>query len=289
MTPDNGKIFNRPLYRLRRNRAAAGWAAHDFLKHEAALRLVERMQDMAREFPLSLDLGCHHGEFAAAVAGKDGIKTLIQCDAAQNMLRGVAGITCVSDEEFLPFAENSFDLVVSALSLHHVNDLPGTLIQIQRCLKPDGLFLAILPGAHSFKELRASIAGASAEHDFALTPRVSPFVEVRDAGALLMRAGFALPVVDSEVITAEYENILSLMKDMRGMGESSVLLEQRRGFTPRTQIAAMESYYRRHFALPDGALPVTIEFITLTGWKPHASQQKPLARGSGKVSLKQVL
>jgi len=286
---DNSKIFNRALYRSRRLRAADAWKRHDFLKREAAERLAECLADMTRAFPLALDLGCHQGDFGQIIGSRGGIKTLIQCDHAEKVVRGAEGVRLVSDEEFLPFAPNIFDLVVSVLSLHHVNDLPGTLIQIHGCLKPDGLFLAVLPGASTLTELRKSITHVSAEHGFALSPRLSPLIEVRDAGALLQRAGFALPVVDSDMLTVEYDNILKLMHDLRGMGESNVLLERQKNFTTRTQLAAIADYYQTHFGRADGTIPASFEFITMTGWKPHTSQQQPAKRGSGKVNLKQIL
>ena len=262
MMDENGKIFNRPLYRQRRNRHAAQWQQYDFLKREAAERIGECLEDITRKFPLALDLGCHDGALPQLLAGRGGVQQWISCDSAKAFH---SQILC--DEELLPFADNSFDLVVSALSLHHVNDLPGALIQIRRALKPDGLFLAILPGAMTLKELRMSVTGASAEQGFGLSPRVSPFVEIRDAGALLMRAGFALPVADSDTLTVCYDNAFELMQDLHGMGESSVLLSQRKSFTSRSQMAAIADYYQNHFVLPDKTIPATFEFITVTGWK----------------------
>lgn len=278
---DNSVIFNRPLYRMRRSRAAVKWPEHDFLKREAALRLADSLDDMKRTFPFALDLGCHRGELSQALRGRVG--TLVGCDFAAAMSPQI-----VCDEECLPFAANTFDLVISALALHHVNDLPGTLIQILGSLKPDGLFLAILPGAGSLSELRASITGASAEHGFALSPRLSPLIEVRDGGALLQRAGFALPVVDSDRITVEYDSPFRLMEDLHGMGESNVLMEQRKTLASRAHLALIAEYYRSHFGR-GGTVPASFEFITLTGWKPHPSQPQAVRRGSGKVHLKQVL
>lgn len=259
---DNGKIFDRTLYHMRRAKAAAGWAQFDFLKREAMVRVGECLEDITKDFPLALDLGCHAGGLKEVLAGRGGIKRLIGCDATQAF---VPDIVC--DEEWLPFADNTFDLVVSTLSLHHVNDLPGAFIQARRCLKPGGLFLAILPGANTLKELRMSVAGAAAEHGFALSPRISPFVEIRDAGGLLVRAGFAEPVADSETLTVQYGDAFKLMADLRGMGEGNVLAVQRRNFTPRGELAAIAEHYRTHFALEDGAIPATFEFITMTGWK----------------------
>lgn len=276
---DNSKIFNRTLLRKRRNRAAAGWDKYNFLKREAAERLADGLADIARPFPLVLELGCHKGELAQALPASK----VIQCDIAEKMKPQV-----VCDEEFLPFAPGVFDLAASVLSLHHVNDLPGSLIQIRDALKPDGLFIAILFGASTLMELRGAIIGASAQHGFALSPRVSPFVEVRDAGALLQRAGFALPVINSETVTVNYNNALDLMNDLRGMGEANALHEQGRGFTSRSHIAAICDFYQTHYAASGGGVTATFEFVTMTGWKPDASQQQAARRGSGKVNLHEV-
>jgi SAM-dependent methyltransferase len=261
---DNGKIFERALVRMRRTRAAATWEQFDFLKREGMERLGECLEDITRRFPLALNLGCHAGGLEEVLAGRGGVERWVTCDLVRAFAPQI-----VCDEEWLPFADNTFDLIASVFSLHHVNDLPGSLIQIRRALKPDGLFLGILPGAHTLKELRLSVAGASAEHNFGLSPRISPFVEIRDAGALLMRAGFQLPVADSDEVRVEYEDAFRLMHDLRGMGESNVLVSQRRNFTSRSQLAAIAEYYRTHFALEDGGVPATFEFITMTGWKPE--------------------
>lgn len=278
---DNSQLFNRILYRRRRARRAARWESANFLKQEAAARLGDSLLDVARRFPIALDLGCHRREVASAITTR--ADYILNADHVVDFYPDI-----VCDEELLPFAEASFDLVTSALSLHHVNDLPGTLIQIQRCLKPDGLFLAILPGANSLKELRSAVTEASALHGFALSPRLSPLVEIRDAGALLQRAGFALPVVDSDSITVEYESVGKLFEDLQAMGESNVLHAQQRGLTSRSHLAAIVACYEQRYGT-GGVIPATFEFLTLTGWKPHASQQRPAPRGSGTVGLKQVL
>ncbi|HEU5047738.1 MAG TPA: methyltransferase domain-containing protein [Rickettsiales bacterium] len=278
---DNSKIFNRALLRKRRNRAAGEWERFNFLKLEAARRLADCVADVAREFPLVLDLGCHQGELASVLGASSHI---IGADLAQAMQPDI-----VCDEELLPFASDIFDLVTSVLSLHHVNDLPGSLIQIRNTLKADGLFIAIVPGANTLIELRHSVTGASAEHGFPLSPRVAPFVEVRDAGALMQRAGFSLPVIGSESIEVHYDTPLKLMQDLRGMGESNVLCEQHPGFMSRAHIAAICDYYVRHFPSDEGGVTATFELVTMTGWKPHPSQQQAAKRGSGKINLNQAL
>lgn len=278
---DDSNLFNRNLYRLRRQRRAGAWKDYNFLKTEAAMRIAEKLDDVARRFAVALDLGCHGGEVAAAITHK--ADSIISTDLCHAMHPDV-----VCDEEFLPFAADSVDLITSALSLHHANDLPGVLLQAQRCLKPDGLLVAILPGANTLRELRESITAVSAGQGFPLVPRLSPLVEVRDAGALLQRAGFALPVVDSETLVVEYDSVWKLFRDLQGMGESNVLYAQFKGFTSRAHLGAVAAYYEQQYA-ENGLIPASFELVAMTGWKPHSSQQIPAKRGSGRVNLKQVL
>jgi len=281
----NYHLFDRSRLRAHRARAAANFSAHDFLLREMVSRTCERLEEIKRTFPLALDIGAHNGMVAEILAGRGGVETLVQMEVCEPMLRGAKGLRVVADEEFLPFAENSLDLVISVGALHWVNDLPGALIQIQRILKPDGLFLAMMPGGQTLRELRAAFEFAEMEISGGVSPRVSPFVDVRDAGGLLQRAGFALPVVDSEIITVEYDHPLKLMKELRGMGEANALLESAKHFTPCATVMLAADYYMQHFANPEGRINATVELVTLTGWKPHASQQQPAKRGSGQVSL----
>lgn len=259
---DQSKLFDRLLLRKRRNHAAQRWHLHNFLKQEAAQRLSDRLQDLATTFPLVLDLGAHKGELAQLLRARGQAQRVITMDLARAMQPDI-----VSDEEFLPFAANSFDCVVSALSLHHVNDLPGALIQIYHALKSGGLFLASTAGANTLKELRESITAVSSLYHFALSPRLSPLIEVRDGGALLQRAGFAEPVADSDTLIVEYDDLLSCMQDLRGMGENNILHTRQRNFTTRKHLAAMDDYYRKHFSSGENTLLATFEFVTLTAWK----------------------
>lgn len=284
---DVSMIFDRRLQRKRRDRVAHCFDEYDFLKADAAERVADRLADMARPFPLTLDLGCHNGLLRSVLQGRGGIERLIQTDSSAAMLAHAQGERVRCDEELLPFADNSFDAVLSIASLHGVNDLVGTLIQIRRILKPDGLLIAILPGARSLQELRMSFAAAESDSTQGMSPRVSPFMDVRDAGALLQRTGFALPVVDSDMLEITYAHPLQLMRDLRGMGEANSLLEQSRRIAPKAFMAQMCAYYAQHFAAADDAQRVraSIEWVTLTAWKPHESQQKPAKRGSGTLSL----
>ncbi|WP_185961335.1 methyltransferase domain-containing protein [Telmatospirillum sp. J64-1] len=290
---DAMNIFDRRLLRKRRDRAAANLPAHDFLFREVADRLADRLLDVTRKFPMALDLGCHGGEIGQILEGRGGIETLVQCDLSEAMLRRAAGNgrgpVVAADEEFLPFADGSFDLVISNLSLHWVNDLPGTLAQIRRILKPDGLFLASFLGGDTLIELRRAFMDAELAEEGGAGQRVAPFADTRDAGALLQRAGLALPVVDSETITVTYADPMKLMADLRGMGETNAAAGQRKAFTRRSTLLRMMANYQQAEAGPDGRLPATFQIITMTGWAPHESQQKPLMPGSARARLSDAL
>lgn len=285
-------IFDRRLLRKRRDRAAPTFHDHDFLFREAAERLADRLEDTTRRFPLALDLGCHDGILGRTLAGRGGIETLVQCDLSPKMAARAAPhgtFTLAADDEALPFAPGRFDLVMSLLSLHWVNDLPGTLAQIRQVLKPDGLFLGAILGGDTLIELRRAWMEAELAEEGGAGPRVAPFADVRDAGALLQRAGFALPVVDRDTIPVTYGDPLRLMADLRGMGESNAVAAQRKGATRRATLRRAAAAYQDHFAGPDGRLPATFEIITLTGWTPHESQPRPLVPGSGQRHLSDAL
>ena len=194
-----------------------------------------------------------------------------------------------ADEEALPFADASLDLVVSALALQAVNDLPGMLVQIRRALKPDGLFMAALFGGDTLSELRQSFAQAEAEIEGGASPRVAPFADVRAMGALLQRAGFALPVTDTERITVRYASPLSLLRDLRRMGATNALAERRRLPLRRTTLLRAMEIYGERFADPDGKVRATFEIVWVSGWAPDASQQQPLRPGSAKTRLADAL
>ncbi len=287
-------VFNRQTVRRHRDRAAEAFGDYDFLFRESAERLCDRLDDVKRGFPLALDLGCHTGQLARALKGRGSIGTLVQCDLAPAMaakavaLADTGALALACDEESLPFGEGSFDLVMSNLSLHWVNDLPGTLVQVCRALKPDGLFLASMLGGETLNELRRALAEAEIAKEHRLSPRISPMADVRDAGGLLQRAGFALPVADSDTITVMYPDPMKLMADLRGMGETNALIESRKGFTrPQTLLAAAR--YAELFADGEGNVPATFHIITLTGWAPDPSQQQPLKPGSASARLADAL
>ncbi|MGE0748161.1 MAG: methyltransferase domain-containing protein [Rhodospirillales bacterium] len=287
MAPDI-TIFDRKLVRRHRDRAAAGFAAHGFLFEEIAARVAERLDDVRRAFPAALDLGCRTGGLARALAGRGGIETLVGCDLSEAMVRRAGG-GVAADAEALPFADGAFDLVVSAMDLHWVNDLPGALIQIRRALKPDGLFVAAMLGGDTLVELRRALIEGETEVEGGASPRTSPVADVRDAGALLQRAGFALPVVDSDTITVTYADAFALMRDLRGMAETNATVARRRNPTRRATLMAAAARYHALYAGADGRIPATFEVLTLTGWAPHAAQPRALRPGSAAARLADAL
>lgn len=283
------RIFDRRAVRLHRNRAARDPASADFLLVEAAERLADRLQDIARRFPLALDLGCRDGVLARRLAGRGGIETLIHADAAARFASQAPSPALVAEAEALPFKPATFDLVLSSLDLHWTNDLPGALVQLRHALKPDGLLLASLFGGETLAELRRALMEAELAEEGGVSPRVSPFADVRDLGQLLQRAGFALPVVDSDTIDVTYADPLALMKDLRAMGETNAVAERRHGFSRRSTLARAAALYRQLFTRPDGRVTAHFEIVTLTGWAPHASQPLPLRPGSARARLADAL
>jgi SAM-dependent methyltransferase len=265
--------FDRTAVRRHRDRAAAGLGAHDFLFAETAERLADRLDDIRRRFPLALDLGCHDGVLARTLRGRGGIEVLVQMDLSPAMAARAArfGPALACDEERLPFAPNSFDAVLSCLSLHWVNDLPGALIQAREALKPDGLLLAALLGGGSLRELRHALLHGEMEAAGGASPRVSPFAELRDAAGLLQRAGFAMPVADFDEITVTYESPLGLLKDLRGMGETNALAARPRGFTRRSVLTEAASRYPA--LLENGRIAATFQILFLTAWAPTQSRR----------------
>lgn len=286
------RLFDRDLLRVRLDRAAPGYAHADFLKRRAAEDAVVRLEAIMREFPRAVDLGARNGAFREALAQSDAqarVGFLVEADLSARMLDGRPGARVVADEERLPFAPGCLDLVVSTLSLHWANDVVGALIQIRRALKPDGLFIGALLGGATLTELRQSLLTAEAELTGGAGPRISPFADAYDAAGLLQRSGFALPVADVDRVTVRYSHPLKLLADLRAMGETSVLAERHPKMLTRRILARAFEIYAQRFAEPDGRLPATFEILTLTGWAPDESQQKPLKPGSAKMRLADAL
>lgn len=285
-------IFDRALLRARLDRAAPGYANADFLKRRAAEDAVVRLEAIMRDFPVAVDLGARTGAFRNALASSDAaarVGLLVEADLSPAMLAGRTGPRIVADEERLPFAYGRLDLVVSTLALHWTNDVVGALIQIRRALKPDGLFIGSLFGGATLTELRHCLVEAEIETYGGAGSRISPFADAYDAAGLLQRAGFALPVADVDRVTVRYAHPLKLLADLRAMGETSVLAERHPKPLTRQVLGRAFEIYAEKFAEPDGRVPATFEILTLTGWTPDASQQKPLKPGSAKMRLADAL
>jgi SAM-dependent methyltransferase len=286
------RLFDRALHRKRLDRAAGESAGADFLQRRAALDLTERLEGIMRDFPLAVDLSARSGAFREALTQSEAatrVGLLVEADLSPAMLSGRASPRVALDEERLPFAPASLDLMVSTLGLHWTNDVVGALIQIRRALKPDGLFLGALLGGATLTELRQALTQAEVEMLGGAGSRVSPFADSRDAAGLLQRAGFALPVADVDRVSVSYEHPLKLLADLRAMGETNVLAERHPKPLTRALLARMSEIYVEQFAGPDGRVPATFEIVTLTGWAPHESQPQPLQPGSAKMRLADAL
>ena len=279
-------IFDRALLRRHLARALAQGPA-DFLLNRVIEDLDDRLAAVQKPFASLVDIG---------TPGL-GLKTHLAARFPEAVLSRIAPLpdpgplaqSAVGDLEFLPLAPEAFDLAVSALALQSVNDLPGALVQIRCALKPDGLFLGAMLGGRTLHELRTVLTEAETTLTGGVSPRVAPFADVRDMGGLLQRAGFALPVADSDVISVRYASMFDLMRDLRAMGATNPLVDRTRRPTPRLLFLHAASLYAERFADPDGRIRATFEIVSLSGWAPHESQQKPAKRGSATISLADVL
>jgi SAM-dependent methyltransferase len=276
-------LFDRRLLR-RRLALALDAGAPDFLIARAAEDLEDRLAAIKRDFPRALDLGTPTEHFARALTTP---RRPAPLRAALALSAGEQGLRLVADEEALPFARGSLDLVVSGLALQWVDDLPGVFAQVRRALAPDGLFLACMIGGVSLFELRQALIEAESEISGGASLRVSPFVDLRDLGGLLQRAGFALPVTDVDNLTLRYDSMLALCAELHSMGAGNAL-RARRPISRKALMRAAE-IYAQNFSDPDGRVRATIEIIWLSGWVPHESQQKPLKPGSAQMRLEDAV
>ena len=267
-------LFDRALLRARQSRALGSGPA-TFLLDRVAEDMAERLHAVVREFKNAADVGTPGDQVRNALHQRVDQFARIELPDLES--------------EPLPFQPESLDLVVSALAFQFVNDLPGMLAQIRRALKPDGLLLAAMIGDETLTELRQSFAAAEAECEGGVSPRVAPFADLRDVGALLQRAGFALPVTDVDRVVVRYTNAFALMQDLRRMGATNILRERRRTPTRRATMLRMAQIYGERFADPDGRIRATFDMVWLSGWAPHASQQQPLRPGSAKASLAEAV
>lgn len=268
------EIFNRRLYALRRARAATRFGAHDFLHRRAMEDIVDRLETVTRDFPRALFYGV--GDLKHLVTPACGVGAIVDGDLAPARLRGSSRAVAF-DEELSPFAPASFDLAVSLLSLHVANDLVGALAQLRASLKPDGLLIAALFAEETLGEFRTALYEAEADCAGGVSARVAPFATVRDLGAAMQRAGFALPVVDLDRARVAYRDPARLARDVRGMGEASCLKRRGKGLRRAAYAAALARLSEQE--------TISFDIVTLTGWAPHPGQQKPLKPGSAQHSL----
>ncbi len=286
-------LFDRRSVRTHRDRSAIKFCDHNYLFHEIAGRLCEKLDDINRKFEFGLDLGCHSGETSKLLSVKHQATNWVRTDMSFQLSKIASKKTgapvLVMDEEFIAFKKHSFDIVISNLSLHWANDLPGTLAQISKVLKPDGVILISLFGEQTLHELKMCLSRAEIEEENGLSPRVSAFSTIQDLGNLLIRAGFALPVADVEKITVYYPHAMKLMRDLRAMGESNSANLRRKSFSRKTTMMRTSQLYQEKFENEANQVPATFDVITLTGWSPDISQPKPLKPGSGQVNLNNFL
>ncbi len=277
-------IFDSDLYQKRLINAQKKLDGYDFLLKRAANSIVEHITDINRQFENIIELGYRTYHIYEKLKTEN--NTYIKASIIPSNKADI-----IYAPEHLPLDQykGTCDLVICNLHAHHINDVPGFLIQAKHLLKPDGMFIASLFGVETLKELRESLQNVEANHYGQISPRLSPLVDIRDAGGLLQRAGFALPVIDKEMLTVSYKDSHDLMLDLRGMGETNIMLSQNKQTPPKGFFDHLQHYYKTHFTNTDGMVDATVEILYLTGWSPSPSQQKPLKPGSAEHSLTQAL
>jgi SAM-dependent methyltransferase len=284
------EITDKGLLRRRIRRAARNAeTGAGFLLDAVIAELMERLSGVERRFSTAIAYGGHDDRLAEAITLTGKADRVLRLEHTASGLGGSYFPGAVADDEALPLGRETIDLFVSALSLQWANDLPGALIQIRQALRPDGLFLAAMTGGRTLAELREALFAAETEILGGASPRVLPTAEVRDLGALLQRAGFTLPVADRDLLTVRYGSAFDLMRDIRGMGASNVVLERDKRPAPRRFFLRAAEIYAERFSDADHRVRASFEIVSLSGWSPHESQQKPARRGSGQVSPAQVL
>ncbi|WP_336055482.1 methyltransferase domain-containing protein [Nitratireductor sp. CH_MIT9313-5] len=279
-------LFDRKLGIQRKLRALQqGDPSAHFLMKRVAEDLAERLDTVERRFPAAASIFSITSDAADTIESSGKADKVLRVEASSGADEGAL----IAENEVLPLETESLDLAVSLLAFHEVNDLPGLLFQIRHALRPDGLFLGAFAGAGTLQELRSALLEAETELTGGAAPRVYPFTDVRDAGALLQRAGFTLPVTDVENLVVRYDDMFALIRDLRSMGATSALEERSRTPASRSLFMRAAEIYAEKFSDADGRIRASFNIIWLSGWAPHESQQKPLAPGSAKVSLKSVL
>lgn len=283
------KVFDRALLNRRRSRIAHRAAGGDFLHERIARELSDRIALVSRQFDTAVDFGTHTGQLARALWENQNIGQVVTTDNCPAYRGRPPGLHVQADEEWLPFRAGSLDLVASNLQLQWANDLPGVFAQIQRALKPDGLFIAAMFGAGTLFELREAMLAAELELTGGASPRVVPLPDVRETGALLQRTNFALPVADMDTVRVRYATPRDLLHDLRSMGATNIAAERSRKFLRRNVLLRAFEIYIEKFGEADGRIPATFSILYLSGWHPHESQQKPLKPGSAKTRLADAL
>ncbi|XP_054634344.1 arginine-hydroxylase NDUFAF5, mitochondrial isoform X2 [Dunckerocampus dactyliophorus] len=286
-------VFDRTMKKRQKDWAASAKDSrkYDYLREEVGSRVADRVYDVARTFPVALEVGSGRGHIAQHL-NKDIVERLFLTDISGSTLRQVScgemtTHVLMADEEFLPFKENTFDLVLSSLSLHWINDLPGALRQIRHVLKPDGVFIGAMVGGDTLYELRCSLQLAETEREGGFSPHISPYTAVTDVGNLLGQAGFNMLTVDIDEVHVHYPSIMEVMMDLQGMGESNCAWN-RKAMLHRDTILAAAAVYKEMYGNEDGSIPATFDVLYMIGWKPHASQPKAAKRGSGSVSFRDL-
>jgi len=292
-------VFDRRAKCIQKQRAAIAEdsSVYEYIKDEVGYRLSDRLFDIKRQFNLVVDLGCGYGHVSKHIS-IDNVKELIMCDVCQEILDKsqdpepeVKVSKMIVDEEKLPFKNDSIDLLISCLNLHWVNNLPSTFLQIKNCLKSDGVFLGAMFAGDTLYELRSSLQLAGIERDGGVTPRISPFVRLRDVGALMQNAGFSMLTLDTDELIIRYPSMFELMADLKGMGENNAVIQRSLRLNKDTMFSAAALYDKLYGNQDDNnskGIPATFQVLYMIGWKPDPSQPKPLPRGSGKISIKDI-
>ena len=292
---NNIQIFSKKKNQISRNRASTKYKKYDYLFNEVNYRLFDRLKFIKREFASTLEIGSRTGNTINLFNKKKDIKKIFISDISKEMLliakkrqTDKQKIFLILDEENLPFNNKQFNLVFSNLYLHWSNDLFKVLNEIYRTLKPDGLFLCSIFGSETLNELKYSLCSAEDKISKSISPRVSPFIRLQDAGVLLQKVGFQLPVIDKDNIKIFYDDIFFLMKDLKGMGESNSLIDRKKNFTTKKLFSVANEIYKKKFS-KNKKIYATFEILYFIGWSTHSSQQKPKRPGSAKKRLADVL
>lgn len=296
--PLSMSVFDRKTKTIQKQRAAIAEdsSIYEYIKDEVGYRLSDRLFDIKRQFNLVVDLGCGYGHVSKHIS-IDNVKELIMCDTCQEILDKaqnpepeVKVSKMVVDEENIPFENDSVDLLISCLNLHWVNNLPLTFLQIKNCLKKDGVFLGAMFAGDTLYELRSALQLAGIERDGGVAPRISPFVHLRDVGALMQNAGFSMLTLDTDEIIIRYPSMFELMWDLKGMGENNAVLQRPLRLNKNTMFSAATLYDKLYGNNNNDikGIPATFQILYMIGWKPDPSQPKPLPRGSGQISIKDI-